>query len=79
MTDKTIGQLEAIGFTHVECNCVCRRSVSMPFRLLRIKYPRVPLSLMTLAELAAKLVCERCGKREFTFRPSVLPGTAKPH
>lgn len=65
--DKTISVLEAQGYTHIRCICRCRHCVDYPFVLIRKERPRMMLSAMTLAELAAKMRCEKCGARDFGF------------
>lgn len=68
MTIKTISQLEAEGYTHIECGCdQCRVTVQMPFMMIRKRRPL--LSAMTFDELGGKMRCERCGARPSSFKP----------
>jgi hypothetical protein len=72
MADKTISQLEAERFTHIECECrnpACRNNVWYPFKLIREERPRLMLSAMTIAELGARMPCGKCGGRDVLYKP----------
>jgi hypothetical protein len=59
-----VAALEAEGFTHIECRCdPCLISVWVPFAMIRKSRPRLDLGRMTIAELAGRMRCERCGRR----------------
>src|ERR1035437_8463966 len=78
MTDtRTISQLEAEGYPWIGCEC-CKGTVWVPFKMIRQKIPM--LSSWTLDELAAKVKCEKCGKRPERYYParqSDAPGFTK--
>ena len=56
--DRTIAELEAQGFTHIEARCGCGQIVALPFRLLRLQGAIVDAT--AFADLAGRLVCQRC-------------------
>lgn len=61
MTDtRTISRLEAEGYPWIGCEC-CKGTTWVPFKMIRQKIPM--LSSWTLDELAAKMKCDKCGKR----------------
>lgn len=67
-SDRTIGELEADGYTHAEAYCAgCRWKVHLPFRLLALP-PATPFSA-----LAERLICKRCKIREGTAKPWKQP------
>ncbi|KPG01817.1 hypothetical protein IP86_03135 [Rhodopseudomonas sp. AAP120] len=59
-----ISMLEEQGYTHIDCWCdACRISVWVPFVMIRSRRPRLELGQMTIAELALRMRCSRCGGR----------------
>lgn len=73
MPDKTISELETERYTGILCECrnqACRNRVAYPFKLIRLKHPRLLLSAMTIAELGKKMPCGRCGGRDVIYAPS---------
>ena len=71
MPEKTISQLEAERYESVLITCknpACRNCVGYPFKLMRMKHPRLrnQLSGMTLAELKPKLRCSQCERTNIT-------------
>lgn len=65
---KTVSQLEAEGYTHIECWCEsCRITVQVPFAMIRKSRPM--LSAMDFDELGAKMRCSRCGGPPVRFKP----------
>jgi hypothetical protein len=83
MPDKTISQLEGEHYTHIECECrnpACRNWVAVPFKMIRDQRPHLMLSAMTLAELARRMPCGKCGGRDVKYRAwrqEDAPGYAK--
>lgn len=72
MPDQTISQLEAERYESVLITCNnCRHRVGYPFKLMRMKHPRLrnQLSGMTLDELKPKLWCSSCGHRDLKLAP----------
>lgn len=67
----TINDLRADGYTHIDLWCdSCRMKTLYPFRLLEEKHGRKlgPIGSMTLADIAAKMVCEKCRGKPRTFK-----------
>jgi hypothetical protein len=65
--NRTISQLEAEGYPWIGCEC-CKGTVWVPFRMLRERLPM--LSAMTLDQLGAKLICDRCGEGPERYCPA---------
>ena len=61
MTDRTVAELEADGFTHIEAGCACGQITALPFRLLRMQ--GTITNATSFADLARRLVCQRCGTK----------------
>jgi hypothetical protein len=83
MPDKTISQLEGERYTHIECECRnvnCRNWMAVPFKMIRARQPDLMLSAMTVADLAKKMHCGKCGNRDVAYkawRQEDAPGFAK--
>ena len=61
--DRTIGMLEAGGFTHIKAACAsCGAIVQNPFLLL--KQSKNVTERTTMAELRRRYRCRKCGARE---------------
>jgi hypothetical protein len=63
---RTIGDLEAAGFTHIEARCGCTTTM-LPFLLLK-RDSRIT-DATTVADLVARLRCKRCGAPPASTRP----------
>ena len=62
---RTIGHLEAAGFTHIEAICGgCGYIVQMPFRMLR-EQKRIE-DRTTVADLRRRYVCKNCRPKQAT-------------
>jgi hypothetical protein len=58
----------------------CRNWVAVPFKMIRDQRPHLMLSAMTIAELARKMACGKCGGRDVKYRAwrqEDAPGYAK--
>ncbi len=63
---ETVSSLKAQGFTHIECSCQrCRRTVQVPFRMIEKKRA---IDDLTLAKLAFRMPCGKCGQRISGYR-----------
>jgi hypothetical protein len=57
---RTIAELEAVGFTHIDARCAgCGRIVQMPFRMLLER--KQITTAATVAELRRRYRCQNCG------------------
>lgn len=76
---KTVSQLEAEGYTHIECWCEpCRMTVMVAFSMIRKTRPMLPA--MRFDDLGAKMRCSRCGRPATRFSPhrqSDMPGYSR--
>ena len=85
MAEKTISQLEDERYVSVLITCnngACRNCVGYPFKLMRMKHPRLrnQLSAMTISDLKPKLRCSQCKGTDITVEPhrqEDAPGYAK--
>jgi len=66
---RTIAELEAAGFTHIDARCAgCGRIVQMPFRMLLER--KQITTATTVADLRRRYRCQSCGGSQATsFAP----------
>lgn len=71
---RTVAELEAAGFTHVDARCAsCSHIVQMPFLKLRLE--KKIDDRTTMAELRRRYVCSGCGSKQAkSFTPWVQGG-----
>lgn len=65
----TVLQLEAEGFTAIECTCkACGHIDSVAFDLIRQRVAHLDMRIETIGDLGKRMPCGNCGSRECTYQ-----------
>lgn len=78
-TEMPVFELEADGYTHIECQCgTCGHAARLPFWSIRRRAKRI-ITFMTLDELRPKFACSRCPERPApqSIQPLRMPGSLR--